>query len=103
MKMFLTRLGFGSKMVVTGDVTQVDLPGGHAAGCGSVREILDGIEDVHFAELTSADVVRHRLVGEIVDAYERWTPTQEPGTGRSRRGASARARRRPRRQREATP
>ena len=72
MKMFLTRLGFGSKIVVTGDVTQVDLPGGAQSGLRIVREILGDIEDVHFANLTSADVVRHRLVGDIVDAYERW-------------------------------
>jgi phosphate starvation-inducible PhoH-like protein len=71
MKMFLTRLGFGSKMVVTGDVTQVDLPGGTRSGLNEVRHILNGIEDVHFAELTSVDVVRHRLVSEIVDAYDR--------------------------------
>jgi len=72
MKMFLTRLGFGSKIVVTGDVTQVDLPGGATSGLRVVQEILDGVEDVHFARLTSADVVRHRLVGDIVDAYARW-------------------------------
>jgi phosphate starvation-inducible protein PhoH and related proteins len=72
MKMFLTRLGFGSKIVVTGDVTQVDLPGGAQSGLRIVREILGDIEDVHFANLTSVDVVRHRLVGDIVDAYERW-------------------------------
>lgn len=69
MKMFLTRLGFGSKMVVTGDVTQVDLPGGAKSGLRAAMDILDGIADIHFAELTSADVVRHRLVSEIVDAY----------------------------------
>jgi phosphate starvation-inducible PhoH-like protein len=77
MKMFLTRLGFGSKIVVTGDVTQVDLPGGARSGLKIVREILDGIDDVHFANLTSSDVVRHRLVGDIVDAYERWDATQD--------------------------
>ena len=71
MKMFLTRLGFGSKMVVTGDITQVDLPGGTASGLRQVRGILGDVEDIHFAELTSADVVRHRLVSAIVDAYER--------------------------------
>ena len=70
MKMFLTRLGFGSKIVVTGDITQVDLPGGAQSGLRSVMDILNGIDDIHFAELTSADVVRHRLVSEIVDAYE---------------------------------
>jgi len=72
MKMFLTRLGFGSKMVVTGDVTQVDLPGGTVSGLRVVRDILDGIEDVSFQYLTSEDVVRHRLVGRIVDAYEQY-------------------------------
>ncbi|MEO6881854.1 MAG: PhoH family protein [Mycobacteriaceae bacterium] len=72
MKMFLTRLGFGSRMVVTGDVTQVDLPGGATSGLRVVRSILEGIDDVHFSTLTSSDVVRHRLVGEIVDAYARF-------------------------------
>jgi len=72
MKMFLTRLGFGSKIVVTGDVTQVDLPGGQRSGLQVVREILDDVDDVNFSLLTSADVVRHRLVGHIVDAYARW-------------------------------
>jgi phosphate starvation-inducible PhoH-like protein len=72
MKMFLTRLGFGSKMVITGDVTQVDLPGGTTSGLRVVRDILTGVEDVHFATLTSADVVRHRLVADIVDAYGRY-------------------------------
>src|SRR5689334_21568502 len=77
MKMFLTRLGFGSKMVVTGDVTQVDLPGGTQSGLRVVREILDGVEDVHFAQLGSADVVRHRLVADIVDAYSRWDEARQ--------------------------
>ena len=77
MKMFLTRLGFGSKMVVTGDVTQVDLPGGTTSGLRIVRDILRGVEDVHFSELTSSDVVRHRLVAEIVDAYARYDADQE--------------------------
>jgi phosphate starvation-inducible PhoH-like protein len=72
MKMFLTRLGFGSRVVVTGDVTQVDLPGGTQSGLRVVRDILGDIDDVHFEQLTSADVVRHRLVAEIVDAYTRW-------------------------------
>jgi phosphate starvation-inducible PhoH-like protein len=79
MKMFLTRLGFGSKIVVTGDVTQVDLPGGTLSGLRVVQDILDGVEDVHFAELTSQDVVRHRLVGAIVDAYGRWDQQNHPG------------------------
>jgi phosphate starvation-inducible PhoH-like protein len=77
MKMFLTRLGFGSKIVVTGDVTQVDLPGGAQSGLRVVRNILEGIDDVHFSTLTSTDVVRHRLVGDIVDAYERWDTAQQ--------------------------
>jgi phosphate starvation-inducible protein PhoH and related proteins len=72
MKMFLTRLGFGSKIVVTGDVTQVDLPGGTTSGLKVVQEILDGVRDVHFSWLESADVVRHRLVSDIVDAYGKW-------------------------------
>lgn len=71
MKMFLTRLGFGSKMVVTGDVTQVDLPMG-ASGLKLVTHVLDEIDEIHFATLTSADVVRHTLVGRIVDAYTRY-------------------------------
>jgi phosphate starvation-inducible PhoH-like protein len=72
MKMFLTRLGFGSRVVVTGDVTQIDLPSGQVSGLRVVQDILDGVEDIHFARLTSHDVVRHRLVGKIVDAYERY-------------------------------
>lgn len=76
MKMFLTRLGFGSKVVVTGDVTQIDLPGGARSGLRVAADILEGIDDIHLAELTSADVVRHRLVSEIVDAYAKY---EEPG------------------------
>jgi phosphate starvation-inducible PhoH-like protein len=72
MKMFLTRLGFGSKIVVTGDVTQVDLPGGTVSGLKVVREILDGVDDVHFTVLGSEDVVRHKLVSRIVDAYAQY-------------------------------
>src|SRR6266545_1600453 len=71
MKMFLTRLGFGSQIVVTGDITQIDLPGGATSGLRIVRDILEGVEDVHFAYLTSSDVVRHRLVTDIVDASGR--------------------------------
>jgi len=71
MKMFLTRLGFGSKVVVTGDVTQVDLPSGQLSGLRVVQDILDGIADISFRTLTSKDVVRHKLVGQIVDAYNR--------------------------------
>ena len=71
MKMFLTRLGFSSKMVVTGDVTQTDLPGGTHSGLNEAQDVLTGIEDVAFLRLTSKDVVRHRLVSDIVDAYSR--------------------------------
>jgi phosphate starvation-inducible PhoH-like protein len=71
MKMFLTRLGFGTKMVVTGDITQVDLPQG-ASGLRLVTRVLDGIDDIHFSRLTSDDVVRHSLVGRIVDAYSEY-------------------------------
>ncbi|MGH3871392.1 MAG: PhoH family protein [Pseudonocardiaceae bacterium] len=82
MKMFLTRLGFGSKVVVTGDVTQIDLPGGQVSGLRIVQHILDGVDDVHFAQLSSADVVRHRLVTDIVDAYARWDAVQEAAGAR---------------------
>ncbi len=71
MKMFLTRLGFGSTMVVTGDVTQVDLPGG-ASGLKLVGGILEDIDDIHFHYLSAHDVVRHSLVSEIVEAYARF-------------------------------
>ncbi|MCW2844617.1 MAG: PhoH family protein [Nocardioides sp.] len=70
MKMFLTRLGFGSKIVVTGDVTQVDLPSGTKSGLSVIEDILDGVEDIVFNRLTSHDVVRHKLVGKIVAAYD---------------------------------
>jgi phosphate starvation-inducible PhoH-like protein len=68
MKMFLTRLGFNSKMVITGDITQIDLPTG-TSGLRSAMNILGKVEGMHFANLTSADVVRHSLVARIVDAY----------------------------------
>src|SRR5574337_634403 len=80
MKMFLTRLGFGSKVVVTGDITQIDLPGGARSGLRAAVDILDGIDDIHVIELTSTDVVRHRLVSEIVDAYAKHDARREqPG------------------------
>ncbi|SES29394.1 PhoH family protein [Corynebacterium cystitidis] len=72
MKMFLTRLGFGTKMVVTGDISQVDLPKGQISGLRLVRKILKDVDDIYFAELSSGDVVRHALVGRIVNAYDRW-------------------------------
>jgi phosphate starvation-inducible protein PhoH and related proteins len=82
MKMFLTRLGFGSKAVVTGDVTQVDLPSGRHSGLRVVRDILEGIEGVSFCELTGRDVVRHRIVQEIVEAYGRYDEKEAPDGGR---------------------
>jgi phosphate starvation-inducible PhoH-like protein len=78
MKMFLTRLGFGSTMVVTGDVTQVDLPSGQRSGLREVQQILDGVQDVAFCHLTSHDVVRHQLVGKIVAAYDRYESSLPP-------------------------
>ena len=78
MKMFLTRLGFGSKMVITGDVTQVDLPHGTQSGLKIVQEILEGVDDICFLTLTAEDVVRNRLVGDIVTAYGNW---DEKGAG----------------------
>ena len=82
MKMFLTRLGFGSQMVVTGDVTQVDLPSSATSGLRVVRDILTDIDDVAFCELTASDVVRHRLVAAIVDAYGRYDERQAPAVRR---------------------
>jgi phosphate starvation-inducible protein PhoH and related proteins len=72
MKMFLTRLGFNSKAVVTGDITQIDLPSGQHSGLNVVREILTGIDDLSFVYLSSRDVVRHRIVQDIVEAYRRY-------------------------------
>jgi phosphate starvation-inducible PhoH-like protein len=85
MKMFLTRLGFGSKIVVTGDVTQVDLPGGVKSGLMVVQEILHELEDVSFQRLTAHDVVRHRLVGQIVAAYEVFDARNEVAAHREQR------------------
>ncbi len=83
MKMFLTRLGFGSKIVVTGDVTQVDLPSGVKSGLRVVEGILGEIEDVSFQRLTAHDVVRHKLVGQIVAAYEDFDARQPRVSARS--------------------
>ncbi|SDU93119.1 phosphate starvation-inducible protein PhoH [Microlunatus sagamiharensis] len=80
MKMFLTRLGFGSRMVVTGDVTQVDLPNGSTSGLRQAERVLGEVEDLAFCHLTAHDVVRHKLVGRIVAAYERHDAAQPPPT-----------------------
>lgn len=77
MKMFLTRLGFGSKAVITGDITQVDLPTGKQSGLKQVRDILDGIEGIAFFYLTHSDVVRHEIVQQVVKAYERYEQQRE--------------------------
>jgi len=90
MKMFLTRLGFGSKMVVTGDITQIDLPNHQESGLQIVRSILEGITDISFMDLTSEDVVRHRLVSEIVDAYGRFD-SQVDGNRAARRANKPRS------------
>ena len=70
MKMFLTRLGFGSRAVITGDITQVDLPRGHKSGLAQAMDILSGIEEIHITKFDSKDVVRHQLVQQIVEAYD---------------------------------
>jgi phosphate starvation-inducible PhoH-like protein len=77
MKMFLTRLGFGSKMIITGDITQIDLPNAQKSGLRVVRDILKDIDDIAFMELTAEDVVRHRLIGDIVRAYDSFDQHQQ--------------------------
>ena len=72
MKMFLTRIGLGSKAIVTGDITQIDLPGGRYSGLKHVEKVLKGIDEIGFVYLTAKDVVRHRLVQKIVNAYDRY-------------------------------
>ncbi|MCD7821402.1 MAG: PhoH family protein, partial [Clostridiales bacterium] len=70
MKMFLTRLGFGSKIVITGDITQIDLPKDQTSGLKEAMRVLNGVEDIAIRRLTGADVVRHALVQRIIQAYE---------------------------------
>src|SRR3954470_7786202 len=88
MKMFLTRLGFGSKAVITGDITQIDLPGGRGSGLVEAMKVVGNIEGISFSTLTSADVVRHRLVGDIVDAYEKWDQAHQSGRPQARPAGS---------------
>ncbi len=78
MKMFLTRLGFGSKIVITGDVTQIDLPADKVSGLKEAMKVLDGVEDIAICKLTGADVVRHELVQKIIEAYEKAEPMEDP-------------------------
>ena len=85
MKMFLTRLGFNSKMVVTGDITQVDLPGGTRSGLRAVQNILNQVDDIAFCNLTNHDVVRNKLVGKIVAAYDRFEQTDNRQNEREQR------------------
>ncbi len=91
MKMFLTRLGFNSKMVITGDVTQIDLPAEKTSGLKEAMRVLDGVEDIAICRFTGADVVRHALVQQIIDAYEKYEK-KPPET--DRRGPAARPGRR---------
>jgi phosphate starvation-inducible protein PhoH and related proteins len=95
MKMFLTRLGFNSKVVVTGDITQIDLAGDQRSGLVVVGEILDELEDIAFVYMGGEDVVRHKLVQRIVEAYdEHAAGEQAPGSRRSGQLRPAPARRR---------
>jgi phosphate starvation-inducible PhoH-like protein len=88
MKMFLTRLGFGSKAVVNGDITQIDLPTGTRSGLVVVEEILEGIDGLRFVHLGARDVVRHRIVQDIVEAYRAYGErAQRAGPGRSQKGS----------------
>ena len=82
MKMFLTRLGFGSKIVITGDVTQIDLPDGKPSGLKEAMRVLKNVEGIGICELTNADVVRHVMVQRIVEAYERYETAKSGGKGR---------------------
>ena len=84
MKMFLTRLGFGSKIVITGDVTQIDLPDGKASGLKEAMRVLRNVEGIGICELTNADVVRHVLVQRIVKAYEDYETAKSGGKGGKR-------------------
>ena len=78
MKMFLTRIGFGSKVVITGDITQIDLPEDKVSGLKIAMKVLDGIEDISICKLTGADVVRHQLVQKIIEAYEVYDKKNQP-------------------------
>lgn len=79
MKMFLTRLGFGSKAIITGDITQIDLPKGKSSGLIQVTEILKGIKGIDIVYLTKKDVVRHQLVQRIIEAYDKFEKKSDTG------------------------
>jgi phoH family protein len=89
MKMFLTRMGFNSKVVVTGDITQIDLPKGAGSGLVEAKRVLSGVEGVEFSYLTEVDVVRHELVKRIIKAYSDYEDSNNSGTN-VRRGGSKR-------------
>ncbi len=86
MKMFLTRLGFGSKIVITGDDTQIDLPGDKVSGLKEALRVLDGVEDIGICKLTGADVVRHALVQKIIEAYDKFEKPRPAGPAPRRHG-----------------
>ena len=89
MKMFLTRLGFGSRAVITGDITQVDLPRGHQSGLAHCLKVLSNIDEIHITHFHSRDVVRHQLVQKIVEAYEGWDDQQQKLSEQARRERQA--------------
>ncbi|MEC7118586.1 MAG: PhoH family protein [Pseudomonadota bacterium] len=90
MKMFLTRLGFGSRAVITGDITQVDLPRGHQSGLSHALKVLENIDEIHITRFHSRDVVRHQLVQKIVEAYEGWDDSQQRLSAEAKRERQAR-------------
>jgi phosphate starvation-inducible PhoH-like protein len=92
MKMFLTRIGFNSKAIITGDTTQIDLPQDRYSGLIEAQEVLKGIEGISFTFFSDVDVVRHRLVMEIVKAYERYEASKPPQPPRTPKGPSTRSR-----------
>jgi phosphate starvation-inducible PhoH-like protein len=85
MKMFLTRLGFGSKMVITGDITQIDLPPDKTSGLKDAMRVLDGISDIAIRHLSSGDVVRHEIVSKIIEAYDKREKKSGAATGSGKR------------------
>ena len=89
MKMFLTRIGFGSKVIITGDQTQKDLPSGATSGLDTALKVLKNIDDIGFCYLTSSDVVRHPLVQKIVKAYDDYEKKAASKTARGERKAPA--------------
>ena len=89
MKMFLTRIGFGSRVVITGDVTQIDLPRDKVSGLKEAMRVLQGIDDIAICRLTGADVVRHELVQKIIEAYEKDEKRRAEDIKKSQPGARA--------------